>query len=173
MRVGLVSDTHGLADPHLEEAFQGCALLLHAGDVVRESVLESLARIAPVTAVRGNCDVGTPLESLPATALVPLGALRALVVHDLGSPERPASPARDLLLRERPSIVVHGHSHRPGAERVEDTLFVNPGSAGPRRFRLPRAAAVLVIEGRRVRVEWFDLAGPRLAPLRDPWEGTM
>jgi putative phosphoesterase len=173
MRVGLVSDTHGLADPLLPEALARCALVLHAGDVVRESVLEALARIAPVTAVRGNCDLGTPLERLPETVLVPLGELNALLVHDLGTPEKPAPPARDLLRHVRPPIVVHGHSHRPGAALVDGTLFVNPGSAGPRRFRLPRAAAVLVVAGRRVRVEWLDLAGPGLAPLREPWEGAL
>jgi predicted phosphodiesterase len=100
VRVGLVSDTHGLCDPLLHEALAGCALVLHAGDVVGEDVLLELGIIAPVTAVRGNCDVGTPLGRLPELAAVALGPLSALVVHDAGRPEhRPArsrrrSPAR-------------------------------------------------------------------------------
>lgn len=173
VRVGLVSDTHGLADPRLAELLAGCALVLHAGDVVRESVLEALRAIAPVTAVRGNCDEGTSLERLPATALLPLGDLTGLLVHDLGPRERPAAPARAILARARPQIVVHGHSHRPGAEVLDGTLFVNPGSAGPRRFSLPRAAAILTVRGRTARVEWFDLAARRLAPLLAPLEVAL
>lgn len=173
MRVGLVSDTHGLLDPALGALFAGCDAILHAGDVQRGSVLAALAEIAPVTAVRGNVDEGTELERLPATALVPLGPLTALLVHDLGPRERPREPARALLARRRPEIVVHGHSHRPGAERIGPTLFVNPGSAGPRRFSLPRAAAVLTVHGRRARVELFDLAGPRPVPLAGPLEEVL
>lgn len=170
MRVGLVSDTHGLADPRLPEALEGCALVLHAGDVVKESVLAALGAVAPVTAVRGNCDAGTSLERLPEAAVVPLGALTALVLHDLGPRERPLPRAAALLARARPQVVVHGHSHRPGAAVVDGTLFVNPGSAGPRRFSLPRAAAILTVRGRTARVEWVDLAAPRLGPLLAPLE---
>jgi putative phosphoesterase len=173
VRVGLVSDTHGLADPRLPQVLGGCALVLHAGDVVKEAVLAALAGIAPVTAVRGNCDAGTSLARLPETAIVPLGALTALVVHDLGPRERPIAPAAPLIARAHPQLVVHGHSHRPGAAVVGGTLFVNPGSAGPRRFSLPRAAAVLTVRGRTARVEWFDLATPRLAQLLEPVEVTL
>ena len=84
MRVGLVSDTHGLADPRLAEILAGCALILHAGDVVGEAVLDALRAIAPVTAVRGNCDEGTSLGRLATSAVIPLGPLTALVLHDLG-----------------------------------------------------------------------------------------
>jgi putative phosphoesterase len=170
VRVGLVSDTHGLADPRLAQALGRCDLVLHAGDVVKEVVLTALGAIAPVTAVRGNCDAGTSLERLPETALVPLGALTALLVHDLGPRESPLAPAAALLARARPQVVVHGHSHRPGAAVVGGTLFVNPGSAGPRRFSLPRAAAILTVRGRTARVAWIDLAAPDLAPLLEPLE---
>ncbi len=173
MRVGLVSDTHGRLEPLLPELFARCALILHAGDVVAEDVLAALARVAPVTAIRGNNDEGTSLARLPETALVRLGALGALVVHDLGARERPKPPARALLARERPEIVVHGHSHRPGVALLEGMLFVNPGSAGPRRFSLPRAAAILTVSGRTARVELFDLAGARPAPLGDPFEAAL
>jgi putative phosphoesterase len=173
MRVGLVSDTHGLLDPHLPALFRGCALLLHAGDVVGETVLDGLRAVAPLTAVRGNCDEGTPLERLPPSAVVPLGPLTALVLHDLGPRERPRPAAAALLARARPQILVHGHSHRPGAAVVGGTLFVNPGSAGPRRFSLPRAAAILTLRGRSARVEWFDLSGAAPAPLLEPVEARL
>ncbi len=174
MRVGLVSDTHGLVDPLLFEALEGCALVLHAGDVVGEDVLVELGAIAPVTAVRGNCDAGTSLGRLPELARVPLGALTALVVHDAGRPEHRPKPLAAALAKARPDLVVSGHSHRPAAAVVGGTLFVNPGSAGPRRFTLPRCAAVLEVSGRRVQVSWLDLAGRGgLAPLREPFQATL
>jgi putative phosphoesterase len=173
VRIGLVSDTHGLFDPGLPEVLAGCDLVLHAGDVVGEAVLRALGRIAPVTAVRGNCDEGTSLGHLPHLAVVPLGTLTALLVHDAGPPARRGPPLRDALARTRPDLVVHGHSHRPGAERIDGALFVNPGSAGPRRFRLPRCAAVLSVAGRTVRVEWIDLARRSPAPLGEPLEAAL
>jgi putative phosphoesterase len=172
MRIGLVSDTHGHVDPRLAALFAGCDLILHAGDVVRPAILAALEAIAPLTAIRGNNDEGTPLARLPETALVSLGALTALVVHDLGRRERPKPPAREILARRRPEIVVHGHSHRPGAALVGATLFVNPGSAGPRRFSLPRAAGILSVRGRTGRVELFELSGEPPVPLGDPLEVT-
>ncbi len=174
MRVGLVSDTHGHLDPKLATLFACCDAILHAGDVVRPEVLEALRAVAPVTAVRGNNDEGLPaLALLPETALVQLGALTALVVHDLGARDRPSQPARAILAGRRPEIVVHGHSHRPGASLHGGTLFVNPGSAGPRRFSLPRTAAILAVEGRRARLDLFDLAGTRAAPFGDPVEALL
>jgi putative phosphoesterase len=174
VRIGLVSDTHGLFEPALRPLFARCAAILHAGDVVKAAVLAALEELAPVTAVRGNNDDAPPLASLPETALVPIGPLTALVVHDLGARERPKPPARALLARRRPEIVVHGHSHRPGAAVVDGRLFVNPGSAGPRRFSLPRTAAVLTARGRSVSVQLFDLAAPGgPAPLDAPLEAIL
>jgi putative phosphoesterase len=173
VRIGLVSDTHGLADPRLPELLAGCERILHAGDVGRDAVLEALGEIAPLTAIRGNCDEGTSLERLPPTALVPLGPVKALVVHDLGPREAPIPPARTLLARERPELVVHGHSHRPGAAVVAGTLFVNPGSAGPQRFRLPRAAAILTLRGRLAHVEWYDLAARNPSLLLARFEARL
>lgn len=164
LRVGLVSDTHGLLDPRLEGLFEGCARVLHAGDVVRPAILDALARIAPVTAVRGNNDLDPAFARLPETALVTLGELHALVLHDLGTRARPRAEARTAVARAHPEIVVHGHSHRPGASVADGTLYVNPGSAGPRRFSLPRTAAILVVTGRHARVEFFDLSGDAPAP---------
>ncbi|WP_242339501.1 MULTISPECIES: metallophosphoesterase family protein [Anaeromyxobacter] len=174
MRIGLVSDTHGLVDPRLGDVLHGVELVLHAGDIVKPRILEVLREIAPVKAVRGNNDEGLPaLGRLPETALVEVGALTLLLVHDLGARERPKPPARPLLVRHRPELVVHGHSHRPGVARVGDTLFVNPGSAGPRRFSLPRTAALLEVHGRRVSVTFFDLAGDPPALLGEPVEAAL
>lgn len=174
MRVGLVSDTHGLVDPRLPEVLEGAELVLHAGDIVKPEVLAVLREIAPVKAVRGNNDEGLPaFARLPETALVEVGALTLLLVHDLGARERPKPPARPLLVRHRPELVVHGHSHRPGAARVGDTLFVNPGSAGPRRFSLPRTVAMLEVRGRAVRVTFFDLSRDAPTPFGDPIEAAL
>ena len=173
MRVGLVADSHGFFDPKLPEVLRGSELILHAGDVVKPAVLAAHEQIAPVRFVRGNNDLAPEFASCPEVLLVELGALTALVVHDLGPRERPKPPARPLLLRERPQLVVHGHSHRPAVVRVGETLFVNPGSAGPRRFSLPRTAAVLTVRGRGVRVELFDLSGERPAPFGAPVEAEF
>ena len=159
VRVALLSDTHGLSDPKLPGLFRGCARVLHAGDLVTTLVLHALEGVAEVTAVRGNNDHTPELARLPEHVVVPVGALRALMVHDLGSSERPHPPVRRLLSRERPELVIHGHSHRPTAAVHEGRLFVNPGSAGPRRFSLPRTAAILEVVERRARVVFYDLAG--------------
>jgi putative phosphoesterase len=170
VRVALVSDTHGHSDPLLPGLFQGCAAVFHAGDIVSGSVLELLAAVAPVTAVRGNNDLDPRFHGLPETVLVPLGPLRALLVHDLGAREAPHPRLRAALSRERPDLVIHGHSHRPGAALVAGRLYVNPGSAGPRRFSQPRTAAILSILGRRARVELFELSGSRAVPHGEPLE---
>lgn len=176
MRVGLVSDLHGLLDPKLGPLLAPCDLVLNAGDTVRPAVLAALEAAAPgreVRTVRGNNDLDPGLERLPEVAVLELGALTALLLHDLGARERPAPPAARLIARHRPEIVVHGHSHRPGAALVEGRLYVNPGSAGPRRFSLPRTAAVLEVRRRRVRVVFFDLAGEAPAPHGEPLEASL
>jgi putative phosphoesterase len=170
MRVGLVSDTHGLLEPRLAELFRGCDLILHAGDIVGTSILRDLGRIAPVRAVRGNNDLGPAYDALPELAWVELGPLTALVVHEIGSRMRLAPPVRRALARRPAQLVVHGHSHRPGVALEGGLLFVNPGSAGPRRFKLPRAAGLLEAEGRHVAVRLYDVAVPALPPLAEPFE---
>ncbi len=173
MRIGLISDTHGLVDPRLPALFQGCARVLHAGDLVRAEVLEVLAGAAPVTAVRGNNDLGPELERLPELAVVRIGALEILVLHDLGPRRRPVPRARALLARHRPDVIVHGHSHRPGAELLDGRLYVNPGSAGPRRFSLPRTVALLTVVGRRASVTFLDLEAHPPRPLGAPLEAIL
>jgi uncharacterized protein len=168
LRVGLVSDTHGLFEPRLEELFRDCDLILHAGDVVKPEVLSALSRLAPVRAVRGNADEGTPLESLPVMAELELGPLRGLLVHEIGSPGKLAAPLRRELSRRPVKLVVHGHSHRPGVTFLDGRWFVNPGSAGPRRFSLPRAAGVLEVMEEGALVRLLDLEDPALRLLASP-----
>ena len=162
MRVGLVSDTHGRFDGSLPGLLAGCDLIVHAGDVVGQEILHQLAAIAPVQAVRGNCDTGALGAGLEDELVLRLGELTALVVHDAGNVE-PAIEAA------KAQVVIHGHSHLPGARMVGGVLFVNPGSAGPRRFKLHRSAGRLTIDGRRVQVEFFDLEA-RGGALVDPAE---
>ncbi len=134
MVVGLVSDTHGLLRPEAIAALRGTTLIVHAGDVGGPDVLEQLARLAPVVAVRGNNDTGTWARRLPTRATHVVGTCTLLVVHDRKA------------LREPPvgvDVVVSGHSHRPSVIRSGGVLYVNPGSAGPRRFSLPVTVARL------------------------------
>jgi putative phosphoesterase len=165
VRVGLVSDTHGLFDPRLRDVFSGCSLILHAGDVVRRTVLEELRRIAPVRAVRGNNDLGPEFEDLPEIAVVGLGGVTAVLVHQVGAAQRPYPEVRRALSTHRASLLVFGHSHRPLASCRDGLLHVNPGSAGPRRFRLPRSAGLLDVHGTAVEVRLVDLASPGLSLL--------
>lgn len=135
-RVGLISDTHGLLRPEALEAMRGCDAIVHAGDVGNAEVLEALAALAPVTAVRGNNDTGPWVRALPGVAHLEVGGVRILVIHDVHD----LAPAR---ARDEADVVVAGHSHKPRIETVGETLFVNPGSAGPRRFALPVTVAHL------------------------------
>jgi len=149
LTVGVVSDTHGLVRPEAKEALRGSDVILHAGDVGGSHVLQELGELAPVIAVRGNTDGGWA-RLLPERRRLELGGVPVLVLHDralLG-----LDPAAEGL-----RVVVFGHSHRPFAERRGGVLWFNPGSAGPRRFRLPVSVGRLVIEDGRVR--------PRLIPL--------
>ncbi len=168
IRVGLLSDTHDVFDPKLETLFAGCGLILHGGDITRQPVLDALSAIAPVSAVRGNNDFGPFAEVLPELAAVALGNLPALLVHEVGSPARPSPAVLRALTRAGARLVVYGHSHRPSVTLHDGILFVNPGSAGPSRFRLPRTAALLEVQGRRVRVEIRDLSHPGLPRVGEP-----
>jgi putative phosphoesterase len=130
--VGVISDTHNLVRPEALAAFRRSDLILHAGDICRPEVLEELARIAPVIAVRGNNDRGGWARELPAFRTVSVSGFRIHVVHDLKELSAEATTF---------DAVVSGHSHKPAAYRRDGVLFLNPGSAGPRRFKLPVAVA--------------------------------
>ena len=139
MRIGLVSDTHGLLRPAVLAFLRGSDHIVHAGDICDQAVLAALAELAPLTAVRGNNDMGAWARHLKETELLELGSVRLLVIHDLS---QLGTAARDA----RADVVVSGHSHKPLVERDGAVLFVNPGSAGPRRFKLPISAGELVVE---------------------------
>jgi putative phosphoesterase len=144
--VGVISDTHGLVRPEALAALAGVERILHAGDVGRPEVLDALAAIAPVVAVRGNNDTGAWAARLRETEDVTVGGARLHKLHDL----------KDLALDPGAAgvaAVIAGHSHRPGVEERGGVLYLNPGSAGPRRFKLPIAVARLVVRGGRVRAE--------------------
>ena len=147
--VGLISDTHGLLRPEAIEALAGCSLILHAGDVGGEAVLAALRHIAPVRAVRGNNDHGPWAEALPETDALTVAEQRVFLTHDVHQVSITAASGVD--------VVVSGHSHRPGCVTSDGVLFVNPGSAGPRRFRLPIAVARLHLGPGLRRAEMVEL----------------
>lgn len=138
-RIGLISDTHGLLRPEALAFLQGCEHIVHGGDIGNPRILEQLAALAPVTAVRGNNDRDAWACAVPDTARVELRGLRLYVIHDLAELE--IDPAA-----EGVRVVVCGHSHRPRAEERGGVWYVNPGSAGPPRFRLPISAAELNLD---------------------------
>jgi putative phosphoesterase len=141
--VGLISDTHGLARPEALAALAGSVHIVHAGDIGDPAVLEALRRIAPVTAVRGNNDFAPWARKLRDTEVLEIARTRIYVIHDLS--ELGLDPAAAGI-----DIVVSGHSHRPAEEVRDGVLYVNPGSAGPRRFNLPIAVARLALPARKV-----------------------
>lgn len=150
MKIGVISDTHGLVRPEAFAALEGVERILHAGDVGGPEILEVLSRIAPVTAVRGNVDRGRWGAGLPKAEVVEIAGVSIYILHDLAQldlkPE--ASGFR---------IVVYGHSHRPKMEEKNGVLYFNPGSAGPRRFRLPLSVGRLEIRAGRVVAELVQL----------------
>ena len=150
MRVGLISDTHGLLRPAALAALRGCALIVHAGDVGSRDVLAALADIAPVRAVRGNNDQGPWADALPADDVVQLGEQFLYVLHDRA--ELDLDPAAAGF-----HVVVTGHSHRPLYEIRDGVHYVNPGSAGPRRFTLPVTLAELIVSDHGLDVRFIDL----------------
>lgn len=129
-RIGVVSDTHGLLRPEALVALEGVDRILHAGDISDPDHLDALARIAPVTAIRGNVDHGRWADSLPKTASFTIGGLRIYMIHD--RKELHGDPTVNGW-----NVVVAGHSHKPSIVESGGTLWLNPGAAGPRRFRLP------------------------------------
>ena len=140
LRVGLISDTHGLLREEAKAFLRGCDHIVHGGDIGDARVLEELGAIAPVTAVRGNNDVGPWAQRIRETELFALGGVYLYAIHDLAQLDIDPGAAGV-------RVVVSGHSHKPLVTERDGVLFVNPGSAGPRRFKLPISIAELVIEG--------------------------
>jgi putative phosphoesterase len=149
-RIGLISDTHGLLRKEAVEALRGSELILHAGDVGKPEILEALKKIAPVVAVRGNVDTEPWAKTLPETAVVEAGSALIYILHDVKALDlNPATAGFH--------IVVSGHSHKPGKMERDGVLYINPGSAGPRRFQLPVTVARLWLEEEPWNVEFVDL----------------
>jgi putative phosphoesterase len=140
LRIGVISDTHGLLRPQALAALRGSDHVVHAGDIGDAAILAAHRTIAPLTAVRGNNDRDAWAADLPDTVDVTLGGVRIHVLHDV------AALALDALT-PRPRVVIAGHSHKPSSVVRDGVLFLNPGSAGPRRFRLPIAVATLDVDG--------------------------
>ena len=134
--IGVISDTHGLLRPEAFKALRNSDLIIHAGDIGKPEVIEALKSIAPVVAIRGNNDRDKWARSFPETAVVKIGKVRIYVIHDVKELEIDPAPAGF-------RVVISGHSHRPSVMRRGGVLFLNPGSAGPRRFKLPVAVARL------------------------------
>ena len=149
-RIGLISDTHGLLREEALQALHGSDLIIHAGDVGDSNILEVLRKIAPVVAVRGNVDTEEWAKSLPETAVVETGDVNVYVLHDVNALDLDPEAAGF-------QIVVSGHSHKPGQTERKGVTYVNPGSAGPRRFHLPITVARLDLAVRPWRVEFLDL----------------
>ncbi len=151
MRVGLISDTHGLLRPQALDFLRGSDHIIHAGDITGPEILAPLAALAPLTVVRGNNDRGDWAASLPHTATVELGGVAIYVIHDLQelSLDPPAAGVH---------VVVSGHSHKPSSTEKDGVLYVNPGSAGRRRFTLPISVGELLIERGQATVRLVTLA---------------
>jgi uncharacterized protein len=143
LRIGVISDTHSLLRPEAVEYLRGSDHIIHAGDICDPTVLDQLREIAPLTVVRGNNDHGAWAESIPETELVEIFGVHFYVVHDIA--EMDIDPG-SVGVR----VVVSGHSHQPAVFERGAVLFLNPGSAGPRRFKLPVSAGEVVIRGSSV-----------------------
>jgi hypothetical protein len=152
-RIGVISDTHGLLRPEAADALRGCELVIHAGDIGTPDVIDALRGVAPVVAVRGNNDRGAWARRIPRSLRIPIGETSIYVLHDV----------KELVFDPRKKgirVVVSGHSHRPVAENRDGVLYLNPGSAGPRRFNLPVSVARLEISGGEVRARLLRIDTP-------------
>lgn len=148
-RVGLISDTHGLLRPEAMAFLRGCDHIVHGGDIGSPDILDELGAIAPVTAVRGNNDADAWAVSVPETQLLQVGEIGIYILHDLAQLDmHPTVAAR---------VIVSGHSHKPSIKEKNGILYVNPGSAGRRRFKLPIALGELAITDRSVAVRIMEL----------------
>lgn len=144
MKIGVISDTHGLLRPEAVEALRGVEHILHAGDVGDAAILDQLGQIAPVTAIRGNIDLRGPCAKLPAVELVEFAGCSIYMLHDVH--ELDLDPVAAGI-----QVVISGHSHNPLIEWKKGVLYFNPGSAGPRRFSLPISLGFLEITGEKVK----------------------
>ena len=148
--IGLISDTHGLLRPEALRALDGSDLIVHAGDVGKPEILDALKRLAPLVAVRGNIDKGGWADALPLTATIEAGSVAVYVLHDLQQLDLDPAAAGF-------HVVVSGHSHQPSRTERDGVLYLNPGSAGPRRFQLPVTVARLDLRQPPWEAEFIDV----------------
>ncbi|MES2899957.1 MAG: metallophosphoesterase family protein [Pseudomonadota bacterium] len=151
VRIGLISDTHGLMRPEALRQLAGSDFIVHGGDIGGQEILDQLGAIAPVTAVRGNNDYAPWAGKVPECATLQIGAIAIYAIHDIGL--LPSDIAGSGI-----GVVVYGHSHRPLIEERAGVLYLNPGSAGPRRFKLPVSVGELVIDGSELSARIIELA---------------
>ena len=154
MRIGVISDTHNYFDPRILQLFSGVDHILHGGDIGLPAIILALEQIAPVTAVAGNTD--DPGFHYRQTEVIEVGG-RKFLVHHIVNPHLLAAPIEARIARERPDVVVFGHTHKPFCQTIGDTLFFNPGYAGKPRFGLERTAAVLHCGDRGIKAEHLPL----------------
>ena len=148
--IGVISDTHGLLRPEAVEALRGSDRILHAGDVGTPEILQALAKIAPVTAIRGNVDTKPWARRLPKAEVVEAGGISIYMLHDLAQLDLKPEAAGF-------HVVIYGHSHQPKIEEKNGVFYFNPGSAGPRRFHLPVSVGRLTIASGNVQAELVEL----------------
>jgi putative phosphoesterase len=151
LRIGVISDTHGLLREQARDALAGVEMILHAGDVGKPAVLAELGCLAPVLAVRGNVDHGEWATALPETQVTRIGRVWVYMLHDLSRLD--VDPTGGGF-----GVVIYGHSHRAKVERKQGVLYLNPGAAGPRRFELAPSVAVLVVEDGEVSARVVEIA---------------
>ena len=163
-RIGVISDTHGLFDDAVTEHFAGVDHILHAGDIGRAAVIDRLKAIAPVTAVSGNVD-GFEASGFPREEVVTIAGRRIALYHRLYEGGAMTQEGRAFLDRARPEVCVFGHTHRPTTERLGGILLFNPGSAGPKRFTLPRGIGLLLIYSDAIMPVYISLPDPAQSSL--------
>jgi putative phosphoesterase len=152
VRIGVISDTHGYLDARVIDAFGGTDLIIHAGDIGKPKILDALASVAPVRAVRGNTDRGPWADDLSATALLAIDRVTLYVLHDIQQLDLDPKAAG---IR----VVISGHTHRASLEEKNDVVFLNPGSAIEPRHNSPPTVAILTARGETLEARFIELAG--------------
>jgi putative phosphoesterase len=162
MLIGVISDTHGRLDPAVAEVFAGVDHIVHAGDVGDEAIVERLREIAPITAVRGNCDDAPWGLALPCTASEPFDGVRVTAVHDLDMLEVLAPPELRLVMRDAGAVVISGHTHFAETVSEDGVLYLNPGSASLCWYERPRSVALLRLQSGQPEVQFVELGSDLL-----------
>ena len=155
MKLGIISDTHDFLHPRVPELFAGVAHILHGGDVGMPDLLSQLEDLAPVTAVAGNTDVGNPIRLRPIEVIKVGG--RKFLLHHILDPRAPDPALAARIARERPDVVVFGHTHKKFCETINGVLYLNPGYSGRPKFALERSVAILHCDAKELRVEFLPL----------------